>query len=74
MSAAQNKLLEVARLSMKLSGLYMQPYSHAKSPHKFTQSQLMSCLILRAYLQTTYREIIRNDDEILREPELRRHF
>jgi hypothetical protein len=36
----------------------MQPYSHAKSPHKFTQAQLMTCLILRAYLKTTYRGII----------------
>ena len=58
MSAKQNTLLEVARLSMKLSGRYMQPYSHAKSPHKFTQSQLMTCLILRAYLKTTYRGVI----------------
>jgi len=36
----------------------MQPYSHPKSPHRFTQSQLMTCLILRAYLKTTYRGII----------------
>ena len=58
MSAKRNILLEVARLSMKFSGRYMQRYSHAKSPHKFTQSQLMACLILRAYLKTTYRGII----------------
>jgi hypothetical protein len=58
MSAKQNTLLEVARLSMKFSSRYMQPYSHAKSPHKFTQSQLMTCLILRAYLKTTYRGVI----------------
>lgn len=30
----------------------------AKSPHKFTQAQLMTCLILRAYLKSTYRGII----------------
>jgi hypothetical protein len=58
MSAKQNTLLEVARLSVKLSGRYMQPYSHRKSPHKFTQAQLMACLILRAYLKTTYRGLI----------------
>ena len=58
MSAKQNTLLEVARLSVKFSGRYMQPYSHTKSPHKFTQAQLMACLILRAYLKTTYRGII----------------
>jgi Transposase DDE domain len=58
MSAKQNILLEVARLSLRLSSRYMQPYSHAKSPKKFTQAQLMTCLILRAYLRTTYRGVI----------------
>ncbi|WP_437202462.1 hypothetical protein [Planctomicrobium sp. SH664] len=36
----------------------MAPYSHLKSPHKFTQEQLLTCLILRAYLKTTYRGVI----------------
>lgn len=58
MSAKRNILLEVARLSLRLSSRYMQPYSHAKSPKKFTQAQLMTCLILRAYLKTTYRGVI----------------
>src|ERR1700742_1082995 len=58
MSVEPNTLLEVARLSMQFSGRYMQPYSHAKSPHRFTQAQLMTCLILRAYLKTTYRGVI----------------
>ena len=43
---------------MRLSGRYLQPYSHPKSPKKFTQAQLMTCLILRAYLKTTYRGVI----------------
>jgi hypothetical protein len=67
MSARHNTLLDVARLSMKFSGRYLQPYSHTKSPHKFTQSQLMSCLILRAYLKTTYRgiiEVLETSDEL----------
>ncbi len=58
MSAKQNVLIDVARLSLRQAGRYMQPYSHAKSPHKFTQAQLLSCLILRAYLKTTYRGVI----------------
>lgn len=58
MSAKRNILLEVARLSLRLASRYMQPYSHAKSPKKFTQAQLMACLILRAYLKTTYRGVI----------------
>jgi len=67
MSAKHNTLLDVARLGMKFSGRYMQPYSHAKSPHKFTQSQLMTCLILRAYLKATYRgtiEVLETSDEL----------
>ena len=58
MSAKQNTLLEVARLSMRIAQRYMQPYSHIKSPKKFTQAQLTTCLILRAYLKTTYRGVI----------------
>ena len=58
MSAKPNTLLEVARLSMRIARRYMQPYSHLKSPKKFTQAQLTTCLILRAYLKTTYRGII----------------
>ena len=58
MSTKQNTLIEVARLSMRLASRYMQPYSHAKSPKKFTQAQLTTCLILRAYLKTTYRGVV----------------
>jgi len=58
MSTKHNTLVAVASLSLRLAGKYMQPYSCAKSPHKFTQAQLMTCLILRAYLKSTYRGVI----------------
>ena len=58
MSAKPNTLLTVASLSMVLGRRFMSAYPHPKSPHKFTQSQLMACLILRAYLKTTYRGVI----------------
>jgi hypothetical protein len=58
MSKKNNILVAVASLSMRLAGKYMQPYSCAKSRHTFTQPQLMTCLILRAYLKTTYRGVI----------------
>ncbi|WP_437206605.1 hypothetical protein [Planctomicrobium sp. SH664] len=51
-------LLEVAPLSMRIGRQYVASYSHLKSPHKFTQEQLLTCLILRAYLKTTYRGVI----------------
>src|SRR6185295_11945119 len=58
MSKKNNILVAVASLSVRLSRKYMQPYSCAKSPHKFTQAQLMTCLVLRAYLKSTYRGVI----------------
>lgn len=51
-------LLEVVRLSLRLSGRFLSAYGHLKSPHKFTQPQLMTCLVLRAYLKTTYRGVV----------------
>lgn len=36
----------------------MAPYSHPKSPQKFTQPQLLACLVLKTYFKTTYRGII----------------
>jgi hypothetical protein len=58
MSKKPNTLIAVAQFSMRLAGKYMQPYSCAKSRHTFTQPQLMTCLILKAYLKTTYRGVI----------------
>ncbi|TWU13374.1 hypothetical protein CA54_22090 [Symmachiella macrocystis] len=48
-----NVLLEVASLLMQLATKFIQPYSHPKSPQKFTQSQLLTILILKAYLKMT---------------------
>src|SRR5215472_9803750 len=48
----------VAELAMRLSGPYLAKYGATTSRHDFTQRQLMSCLILRAYLRTTYRGVV----------------
>ena len=58
MSKQNNTLVTVGRQSMRLAHKYMQPYSCAKSPHKFRQAQLVTCLILQAYLKSTYRGVI----------------
>ncbi|WP_417377928.1 hypothetical protein [Gimesia sp.] len=66
-SNKKNVLLEVTSLAMKISRKYVEPYSHPKSPQKYTQSQLLTILILRAYLKTTYRgiiEIIETSDQL----------
>jgi len=48
----------VAELAMKLGGRHLADYGSARSRHDFTQRQLMACLILRAYLKTTYRGVL----------------
>lgn len=48
----------VAELAMRLGGRHLAGYGAARSRHDFTQRQLMSCLILRAYLKTTYRGVL----------------
>lgn len=49
---------QVAELAMRLSGRHLAEYGATTSRHDFTQRQLMSCLILRVYLRTTYRGVV----------------
>jgi Transposase DDE domain/Transposase domain (DUF772) len=49
---------QVAELAMRLGGRHLSDYGATTSRHDFTQRQLMSCLILRAYLGTTYRGLL----------------
>jgi transposase len=53
-----SKVERIALLGMRLSGRHLSSYGSIKSRHDFTQSQLMACLILRAYLKTTYRGVV----------------
>jgi hypothetical protein len=48
----------VAELAMRLGGRHLADYGTTRSRHDFTQRQLMACLILRAYLKTTYRGVL----------------
>ena len=48
----------VARLAMRLSRPHLADYGATRSRHDFTQRQLLSCLIVRAYLKTTYRGVL----------------
>jgi hypothetical protein len=58
MEKKSNRLLGVARLAMKLGREHMSDYGAVTSRKDFTQRQLMACLVLRAYLKTTYRGVI----------------
>jgi hypothetical protein len=48
----------VAALAMRLGSRHLADYGAARSRHDFTQRQLLTCLILRAYLKTTYRGVL----------------
>jgi Transposase DDE domain len=48
----------VAELAMRLGGRHLADYGSARSRHDLTQRQLMACLIMRAYLKTTYRGVL----------------
>jgi hypothetical protein len=49
---------KVAELARRLGQRHLADYGAVTSRHDFTQRQLLSCLILRAYLKTTYRGVL----------------
>ena len=51
-SKSPNKVAQVAYASAKLA---FPSYSHTKSPHKFTQPQLVACLALKEFFKKDYR-------------------
>lgn len=57
-SKQKPEIQKVAELAMRLCQPHLTDYGAARSRHDFTQRQLMSCLVLRAYLKTTYRGVL----------------
>jgi hypothetical protein len=49
--------LTVARMALRAAQGAMSPYAHPKSPKKFTQPQLVACLIVKEFLRLDYRGI-----------------
>ncbi len=49
--------LTVARLALAAAKTAMDDHSHPKSPKKFTQPQLLACLIIREFAKQDYRGI-----------------
>ena len=56
--AKRPEIEQVADLAMRLSRPHLADYGAQRSRKDFTQRQLMTCLILRAYLRTTYRGVL----------------
>jgi Transposase DDE domain len=58
-SGTKSSMVEqVAGLSMRMCVGHLADYGARRSRHDFTQRQLMTCLVLRAYLKTTYRGVL----------------
>ena len=55
---SSNRFVCIIHLSLLVCRRHLASYSHKKSPRKFTQPQLMTCLILRALTKTTYRGLL----------------
>jgi hypothetical protein len=51
-------LKKVAQLAMQLGAKHLADYGATRSRHDFTQRQLMSCLVLKAFMKTTYRGVL----------------
>jgi hypothetical protein len=54
----RNLTLEVAALALHAARLELESYSRPKSPHLYTQPQLLAVLVLKAYLRQTYRGVV----------------
>lgn len=57
MSRSDNSLVKIAALALRIGRGCMASYAHPKSPQKFTQAQLLACLVLKANLKLTYRGV-----------------
>src|SRR5688500_6468045 len=53
-----NEYVNVVRVSMVVCRRHMAAYAHPRAKHTFTQAQLMTCLVLKAYLDLTYRGVV----------------
>jgi transposase len=57
MTKRESKYVIVARIAFRLCQQVVAPYSHLKSPHRFTQPQLLACVLLMFYVRKSYRDM-----------------
>ena len=58
MSRTTKDPIALARAALEAGKEVLPPYSHPKSPHKFTQPQLFAMLILKQFFKLDYRGIV----------------
>ncbi len=53
----ESRYVKAARIAYQLASRRMPRYSHPKSPHRFTQPQLVACVLMLFYLDLSYRDM-----------------
>ncbi|NJO83286.1 MAG: transposase [Blastochloris sp.] len=53
----ESRYVKAARLAYGLARESVPRYAHPKSPHRFTQPQLVACVLLMFYLDLSYRDM-----------------
>ncbi|MBX9625784.1 MAG: transposase [Gemmataceae bacterium] len=56
-ASGRNRLVRVAELALETAAGELPADSCPKSPRRFTQPQLLACLVIRAYQKQTYRGV-----------------
>lgn len=74
MQKRESKYVIVARIAYRLCQRVVASYSHLKSPHRFTQPQLLACVLLMFYVRKSYRDMeewLLASDAVVKELELK---
>ena len=59
MTRKSNSIVGTARMAIRVAKeVFPNPYSHVKSPHKFTQAQLAASMVLKTILRCDYRRMV----------------
>ena len=58
MSTTTKDPLALARVALEVGEAALAPYSHPKSPRKFTQPQLFAMLALKEFFRRDYRGVV----------------
>lgn len=58
MSRTTKDPIALARAALEAGKQALADYSHPKSPHKFTQPQLLAMLVLKQFFKTDYRGVV----------------
>ena len=57
MKTRESRYVTVAKIAYRLTKQALPKYAHAKSPHYFELPQLAACVLMRFYLDLSYRDM-----------------